>query len=135
MKGGAILWGLFVCISWAVTSCSQIGYVPLTDVEVDKGLQREVRDTRKFMKKNVQPSNSQLPGSEKLLEKDVQPTNSQLPSSDKLLKKGIRKKRTAPPKTDKLLTMKKPSKRREKKAYRKRLAKQNKLQRAPKNKN
>ena len=91
---------------WMLTGCSQIGYVPLSDVEVDMDVQKQVRQTKKFMKKNAQPSNSQLPGSEKFMEKNIKKNPSQLPKSDKLY------------------SMKKPSKRKEKKAYQKKVAKQ-----------
>lgn len=98
-------------------SCSKVGYVPLSDVSIDQEVQKNHRETKKFLRKDVRAQNSQLPPSDKFQQKGIRAKNSKLPKGDKFLVKGLRKNPSRLPKGEKLHIVKKQVSTSQKKKY------------------
>jgi len=64
-------------------SCAQVGYVPLSDVSIDQEVQKNHRESKKFLKKDVRAQNSQLPKGDQFMVKGLKRNPSKLPAGDK----------------------------------------------------
>jgi hypothetical protein len=66
------------------SACAQVGYVPLSDVSIDQEVQKNHRETKKFLQKGLRAENSQLPSGDKFMVKGLKKKPSKLPPGDKL---------------------------------------------------
>jgi hypothetical protein len=108
---------LLLLVILVPVSCAQVGYIPLSDISIDREVQKQHREAKKFLKKDVRAANSQLPKGDHFMVKGIRTKPSKLPSGDQFMIKGLKRKPSKMPAGDKFQTIKDKSSAAKKRKY------------------